>query len=126
MITPAALTLREAAGFPPIPGARIERYLVPARRDLGEPTVARLWAAGAELSADEAVALALGANRPGSGEGAAADGSGGTACRRPQRTSMKGFVTGFWVKTGPPGDREEAARRAAARPKFPAFASSRK
>jgi predicted ATPase/DNA-binding CsgD family transcriptional regulator len=75
-LTAAALTLREAAGFPPIPGARIERYLAPARRDLGEPTVARLWAAGAELSADEAVALALGANRPGGGEGAAGDGSG--------------------------------------------------
>jgi DNA-binding CsgD family transcriptional regulator len=75
-LTAAALTLREAAGFPPIPGARIERYLAPARRDLGEPTVARLWAAGAGLSADEAVALALGANRPGSGEGAAAGSSG--------------------------------------------------
>ena len=94
-LTAAALTLREAAGFPPIPGARIERYLAPARRDLGEPTVARLWAAGAELSADEAVALALGANRPGSGEGAAADGSGretGGGQLRPWRVPRPGVA----------------------------------
>jgi predicted ATPase/DNA-binding CsgD family transcriptional regulator len=81
-LTAAASTLREWAGFPPIPGARIERYLAPARRDLGEPAVARLWAAGAELSADEAVALALGAvsaepgNEAGPGSGLGASGSG--------------------------------------------------
>jgi DNA-binding CsgD family transcriptional regulator len=69
-LTAAASALRESAGFPPIPGARIERYLTPARRDLGEATVARLWAAGAELSADEAVALALGAIPAESGNGA--------------------------------------------------------
>ena len=99
-LTAAALTLREAAGFPPIPGARIERYLVPARRDLGEPTVARLWAAGAELSADEAVALALGANRPG-GEGAAA-GPGGA----------NGFQLGRWYRRErhPPRDRDRGRR----------------
>jgi predicted ATPase/DNA-binding CsgD family transcriptional regulator len=83
-LTAAASALRESSGFPPIPGARIERYLVPARRDLGEPAVARLWAAGAELSADEAVALALGAMPadpgngagPGGGPGASGFGSG--------------------------------------------------
>ncbi len=81
-LTAAASTLRESAGFPAIPGARIERYLVPARRDLGEPAVARLWAAGAALSADEAVALALGAvpakpgNGAGPGAGARGNGSG--------------------------------------------------
>jgi len=69
-LTAAASALRESAGFPPIPGARIERCLTPARRDLGEATVARLWAAGAELSADEAVALALGAIPAESGNGA--------------------------------------------------------
>jgi predicted ATPase/DNA-binding CsgD family transcriptional regulator len=56
----AASTLREAAGFAPFAGARLERYLAPARRQLGEPAVARLWTEGTLLSADEAVALALG------------------------------------------------------------------
>ncbi|HEY3735748.1 MAG TPA: tetratricopeptide repeat protein [Streptosporangiaceae bacterium] len=55
----AVSALREAAGFPPLPGSRTERYLAPARRELGEPAVARLWAEGAALTADEAVALAL-------------------------------------------------------------------
>ena len=54
----AASALREAAGLPPLPGARAERYLAPARR-LGEATVARLWARGLALSSEEAVTLAL-------------------------------------------------------------------
>ena len=94
-LTAAASTLRESAGFPPIPGARIERYLAPARRDLGEPAVARLWAAGAELSADEAVALALAAMsaEPGNGAGPmggpGADGSGAGP-----RVGGRGFAPG--------------------------------
>jgi predicted ATPase/DNA-binding CsgD family transcriptional regulator len=54
----AAAALREAAGLPPLPGARTESYLAPARR-LGDPAVARLWARGLALSSEAAVALAL-------------------------------------------------------------------
>jgi DNA-binding NarL/FixJ family response regulator len=50
--------LREAAGFPALAGARVERYLASAR-SLGEPAVARLWARGLAMSGEEAVALAL-------------------------------------------------------------------
>src|SRR5262249_59827346 len=48
----------EAVGFPPLAGARVERYLAPARR-LGEPAIARLWARGLAMSGEESVALAL-------------------------------------------------------------------
>jgi DNA-binding CsgD family transcriptional regulator len=54
----AAAALRETAGLPPLPGARTESYLAPARR-LGDPAVARLWARGRALSSEAAVALAL-------------------------------------------------------------------
>jgi predicted ATPase/DNA-binding CsgD family transcriptional regulator len=54
----AASALRETAGLPPLPGARAERYLAPARR-LGDAAVARLWASGLALSSEDAVALAL-------------------------------------------------------------------
>jgi predicted ATPase/DNA-binding CsgD family transcriptional regulator len=54
----AASALREAAGFPPLPGARMERCLAPARR-LGEAAIAGLWAQGLAMSSDAAVALAL-------------------------------------------------------------------
>ena len=63
----AAGALREAAGFPPLSGARAERYLAPAR-GLGEPAIERLWAQGLAMGSDAAVALALGAAQ------AAADG----------------------------------------------------
>ena len=69
----AASALRETAGLPPLPGARAERYLAPARR-LGEAAVARLWARGLALSSEEAVTLALDADRP----AAAADDDGRT------------------------------------------------
>jgi len=54
----AASTLRQAAGRPALSGARAERYLAPARR-LGDAVVKGLWAQGATLSAEAAVALAL-------------------------------------------------------------------
>jgi len=54
----AAAALRETAGLPPLPGARTESYLAPARR-LGDPAVARLWARGRALTSEAAVALAL-------------------------------------------------------------------
>jgi predicted ATPase/DNA-binding CsgD family transcriptional regulator/tetratricopeptide (TPR) repeat protein len=57
-LTAAATALREAAGLPPLPGARTESYLAPARR-LGDAAVARLWAHGLALSSEAAVALAL-------------------------------------------------------------------
>jgi DNA-binding CsgD family transcriptional regulator len=58
LLTAASTALREAGGLPPLPGARAERYLVPARR-LGDQVVARLWARGLALSAEAAVDLAL-------------------------------------------------------------------
>jgi predicted ATPase/tetratricopeptide (TPR) repeat protein len=54
----AAATLRAAAGLPPLPAARTETYLAPARH-LGPATVARLWAQGLDLSTDTAVTLAI-------------------------------------------------------------------
>jgi len=54
----AASALREVAGLRALPGAQTERYLAAARH-LGEPVVARLWAQGRAMSADQAVKLAL-------------------------------------------------------------------
>jgi predicted ATPase/DNA-binding CsgD family transcriptional regulator len=62
-LTAAATALRETAGLPPLPGARVERYLAAARR-LGEPAIARLWTQGLTLAAEAAVALALGEPGP--------------------------------------------------------------
>jgi len=60
----AAAALREKAGLPPLPGARTEGYLAPARRQLGDAAVARLWASGRALTSEAAVALALGLPTP--------------------------------------------------------------
>ena len=54
----AAAALRESAGVPPLPAARTEAYLTPARH-LGESAVTRLWAQGLALSSEAAVALAV-------------------------------------------------------------------
>ncbi len=54
----AATALREKAGLPPLPGARTDAYLAPARR-LGEPAIARLRARGLAMDTETAVALAL-------------------------------------------------------------------
>ncbi|HXW45512.1 MAG TPA: LuxR C-terminal-related transcriptional regulator, partial [Streptosporangiaceae bacterium] len=54
----AATALRETVGLPPLPGARTEGLLAPARR-LGDAAVAALWTRGLALSSDEAIALAL-------------------------------------------------------------------
>jgi predicted ATPase/DNA-binding CsgD family transcriptional regulator len=62
-LTAAATALRENGGLPPLPGARAERYLAPARR-LGDEAVARLWARGHALSSEDAVALVLDADLP--------------------------------------------------------------
>jgi predicted ATPase len=55
----AATALRQAAGLPPVPDARTDSYLAPARH-LGKPAVARLWAQGLAMSSETAVALAVG------------------------------------------------------------------
>ncbi len=54
----AAAAVRESAGVPPLPPARTETYLAPARH-LGEAAVARLWAQGLALSSEAAVTLAV-------------------------------------------------------------------
>jgi DNA-binding CsgD family transcriptional regulator len=58
LLTAASTALRDAGGLPPLPGARAERYLAPARR-LGDQAVARLWTRGLALSAEAAIGLAL-------------------------------------------------------------------
>ena len=65
----AAAALRETAGLPPLPGARTEGYLAPARRLLGDAAVARLWASGRALTSEAAVALALDLPTPAAGAG---------------------------------------------------------
>jgi predicted ATPase/DNA-binding CsgD family transcriptional regulator len=56
----AASALREAAGLPPLAGARAERYLASARRGTnGDLAAAALWARGLALSPESAVGLAL-------------------------------------------------------------------
>jgi len=73
----AAAALRETAGLPPVPGARVEGYLAPARRVLGDAAVARLWATGRATPSEAAVALAL--DRPAPVAPAAAPGGEGPA-----------------------------------------------
>ena len=65
----AAAALRETAGLPPLPGARTEGYLAPARRLLGDAAVARLWASGRALTSEAAVALALDRPAPAAKDG---------------------------------------------------------
>ncbi len=55
----AAAALRESAGVPPLPSARTDTYLAPARH-LGSAAITRLWAQGQALSGEAAVALAIG------------------------------------------------------------------
>ena len=74
----AAATLRQAAQLPPLAGARTEEYLA-AARSLGEPVIQRLWAQGAGLTSDEAVALALDLAVPTAARAALAPRPGDTA-----------------------------------------------
>jgi predicted ATPase/DNA-binding CsgD family transcriptional regulator len=87
----AATALRETAGLPPLPGARVEGYLSPARRLLGDAAVARLWASGRTLTSEAAVALALDQPAP-AAPGAAPAGEG------PALT----VVGGYEVASAPP------------------------
>jgi predicted ATPase/DNA-binding CsgD family transcriptional regulator len=56
----AAAALRETAGLPAVAGARVEKYLAPARSLLGDAAVARLWASGQAMDSEAAIVLALG------------------------------------------------------------------
>jgi predicted ATPase/DNA-binding CsgD family transcriptional regulator len=67
-LTAAAAALRQAAGFPALAGARVERYLAPAGH-LGEPAIARLWTQGLAMSGEAAIALALDAPEAPAGGG---------------------------------------------------------
>ena len=64
----ATTALREKAGLPPLPRARTDAYLAPARR-LGEPAIARLRARGLAMDTETAVALALGTPPTASADG---------------------------------------------------------
>jgi predicted ATPase/DNA-binding CsgD family transcriptional regulator len=83
----AATALRETAGLPALSGARIERYLAPARR-LGEPAVGRLWARGTAMASDAAVALALEVREP-----AAVAGRGAVAGADEAAATVPGTLT---------------------------------
>ncbi|MQY07742.1 ATP-binding protein [Actinomadura macrotermitis] len=67
LLAGAAAALRDDAGRGPGTGARLETLLEPARRALGEPLVAQLWAQGGALPQGDAVAYAL--RGPGAGTG---------------------------------------------------------
>ena len=60
-LTAAASALRDAAGLPALHGARLDRYLAPARDKLSPADIGRLWAEGLALNTDAAVTLALNA-----------------------------------------------------------------
>ena len=92
----AAAALRESAGVPPLPTARTEPYLAPARH-LGEAAMARLWAQGQALSSEAAVALAI-AIPPST---AAADEARPLTAAAPEATLLPAALTGR-VRSWPP------------------------
>ncbi len=100
----AASTLRETAGLPPLPGARMEGYLAPARR-LGDAAVARLWASGRALTSEAAVALALAGPAPDTPAQPATAGAGQSAApgAAPDGESPALTVVGsYQVASAPP------------------------
>jgi predicted ATPase/DNA-binding CsgD family transcriptional regulator len=78
----AAASLRDTAGLRPLSGSRIGQYLT-AAGSLGEAAVSRLWEAGAAMTPDQAVALAL----SGPGASAASGPVAGDAARNGSRRS---------------------------------------
>jgi predicted ATPase/DNA-binding CsgD family transcriptional regulator len=66
----AVTALRAEAHLPPVPGARIQRFL-DAAASLGEHTVRRLWADGEAMTSADAVRLALGGQPDGQPAGPA-------------------------------------------------------
>jgi predicted ATPase/DNA-binding CsgD family transcriptional regulator/tetratricopeptide (TPR) repeat protein len=59
LLAAASAGLRAAAGLPPMPGARADRYRAAAGR-LGDGVAAQLWSRGLALTSEAAVELALG------------------------------------------------------------------
>jgi predicted ATPase/DNA-binding CsgD family transcriptional regulator len=95
----AAAALRETAGLPPLPGARTERYLAPAR-GIGEAAIGQLWARGLAMTAAAAVALALDEPEPAAGAGhPVADSEGHAAA---VTTAGPRAMTGVAAGTAPP------------------------
>jgi DNA-binding CsgD family transcriptional regulator len=95
----AAAALRETAGLPPLPSARTERYLAPAR-SIGEPAIERLWAQGLAMTGAAAVALALDEPEPAAAAGhPAADSDGHAAV---VTTAGPLAMTGVTARTAPP------------------------
>ena len=115
----AASALRDAAGLPPLSGARAERYLAPAR-SLGEAVTGRLWAEGLAMTGDAAVALALDGPRGVTGS-ASPDGPVGTAAgdggAGPATVGAAGYKAAAAIPPGTltPREREIVALVAAGR-----------
>jgi predicted ATPase/DNA-binding CsgD family transcriptional regulator len=63
LLAAAVTALREEAQLPPVPGARIQRFL-DAAAGLGQHAIARLWAEGTALTSADAVQLAVGESGP--------------------------------------------------------------
>jgi predicted ATPase/DNA-binding CsgD family transcriptional regulator len=63
----AVTALREEAKLPPVPGARMQRYL-DAAQGLGQHAIARLWAEGTAMTPAAAVQLALGEQAAAAGD----------------------------------------------------------
>ena len=59
MLTAASVALRATSGLPPLPAARIDKYLAVARHR-GDGAVALLWSRGLALSREAAIDLAIG------------------------------------------------------------------
>ena len=90
----AALELRSAAGHPPSAGAgaRLEDLLDPARRSLGELRATALLDEGRAMSADEAVAYAMGS--PAAGRSAANGAAAAPGWPRPRAGGGNGQAGG--------------------------------
>ncbi len=90
----AALELRSAAGHPPSAGAgaRLEDLLDPARRSLGELRATTLLDEGRAMSADEAVAYAMGS--PAAGLSAASGAAAAPGWPRPRAGGGNGQAGG--------------------------------
>jgi predicted ATPase/DNA-binding CsgD family transcriptional regulator len=87
----AVTALRAEAQLPPVPGARLQRYL-DAARPLGRHVISRLWAEGTAMTSADAVHLALGDDAGPSSTAPAATGRAsiqGTAMRPGSRGSPK-------------------------------------
>jgi predicted ATPase/DNA-binding CsgD family transcriptional regulator len=110
----AALELRSAAGHPPSAGAgaRLEDLLDPARRSLGELRATALLDEGRAMSADEAVAYAMGS--PAAGRSAANGAAAAPGWPRPRAGGGNGQAGGARAAGGSASGVAGAAAGAAA------------